>query len=68
MEAHFYSVEQLQRIAGVTAKTIRRHINLGWLKAEKRPGVHGWRVSARKARTWLSLHYPTKINNLNTVA
>jgi hypothetical protein len=55
----FYSTEQLAHAAGVTACTIRKHFMRGWLKAEKRPGVKGNRVSERVAKSWLSIHFPT---------
>lgn len=57
----FYSEHQLAEIVGKSVRTIRHHIQQGWLKKEpKTPGVRGPRVSLRNAQKWQRIHYPTK--------
>ncbi len=50
------STEALAELVGRDPETIRRHIRRRWLKAEKLPGVNGYRIHPPDAQAWAALY------------
>lgn len=57
----YFTSKQLATAAGRSVRTIRHHVEQGWLKPEeKAPGVRGHRFKESTAKKWPGLHYSDK--------
>lgn len=58
------TLDQVAKRVGRTSQTLRRHIRLGWLKAEKISGARGWRVKTKEAAKWADKYFGTQLETI----